>query len=285
MTKTGSGSLFLAGNNSYSGTTSVSGGTLEAGSPGALPGYGTASKLSVTNSATLVLAVGSSGWQSAAVNSLVSTNNGGFAAGTVLGIDTANATGGFTYGNNISGNLGLTKFGSNSLTLTGNNTYVGNTVVSAGTLAASTAGALTRCVTANSTNSTLTVLPGATLTLDVGGSGWAVTDVNNLLTHNPTSFAAGSALGIDTTNASFTYSASSLTANMGLAKMGNTTLTLTGIGNFGGSTTVSAGTLDLATGTVLQNSTLVAPTTGSILFDPTVGNKLFYVGGLSVRGT
>ena len=66
------------------------------------------------------------------------SNGSGFAAGSVLGIDTTLAgTGGFSYGagnNAIAGNMGLTVVGSNALILTGSNTYTGGTTISGGTL-------------------------------------------------------------------------------------------------------------------------------------------------------
>ena len=119
--------------------------------------------------------------------------------------------------------MGLTKFGPNVLTLAGTNTYSGSTVVSAGTLVATNSSALSSATS----SSTLTVNSGATLTLDVAGTGWAAADVSNLLSHNGGGFNAGSVLGIDTTNAGtggFTDSAGSFATNMGLAKFGNNTL-------------------------------------------------------------
>ena len=281
LTKSGSGLLFLAGNNIYSGSTTVSGGTLVATNSQALP-YSSVPTLSVTNSATLVLSVGGTGWQSAAVNGLVSTNNSGFAPGTVLGIDTANATGGFVYGFPISGSMGLTKFGSNSLTLTGNNTYSGTTTVNFGTLVVAATTALPNFIVAGD----LQVNNGGTLTLNVGGSGWQSTDVASLLSHaNTANFSAGSTLGIDTTSVAGSFTIGVLSGKTGLAKLGPNTLVLNGISTFSGSTTVSGGTLDVATGSYLQDSTLACRTTGCVAFDPNVTNKLFYVGGLSGAGS
>ena len=63
-------------------------------------------------------------------------NNAGFASGSTLGIDTTGATGGFSYGYAITGSMGLTSFGPNTLTLSAtNNSYTGGTTVHLGTLA------------------------------------------------------------------------------------------------------------------------------------------------------
>ena len=62
----------------------------------------------------------------------------------------------------------------------------------------------------------------------------------------------------------------SISGSMGLAVLGTNTLTLTAASTFTGPTTVSGGTLDLDNGLALQNSTLIAPPTGSLVFDPGV---------------
>ena len=67
------------------------------------------------------------------LSNLLTAHDGSFAPGSVLALDTTAATGGFSYGT-IYGNMGLTKLGSNSLTLTGASTFSGNTVISGGTL-------------------------------------------------------------------------------------------------------------------------------------------------------
>ena len=54
------------------------------------------------------------------------------------------------------------------------------------------------------------------------------------------------------------------------------------MGSFAGPTTISAGTLALGTGTSLQDSTLVAPTTGSIVVG--TGVSTVFIGGLSGAG-
>ena len=75
---------------------------------GALPGYGTSSKLTVNNGGTLTLDVGGTGWTAGNVSSLIGSNGSGFSSGSVLGIDTTAATSGFSYGYAITGSMGLT---------------------------------------------------------------------------------------------------------------------------------------------------------------------------------
>ena len=146
VTKTGTGSQTLSGNNtgigtlavsngllnltgSNSGITSatVSGGTLGLGNANAL-GASTAvvvnsGKLDVTTSSTIGSLSGSGG--------LISNS------GTGSSVLTVNQTGFLTYAGVIedgSGTLGLTKTGTNTLALTGANTYTGDTTVDQGTL-------------------------------------------------------------------------------------------------------------------------------------------------------
>ena len=94
------GTLILTGNNSYSGTTIISAGTLQVGNG---TDAGTiASSASITNNGSLVYNVGS---------------------------------GNRTYGNAISGTGALTQNSAGgTLILSGNNTYTGTTTVSSGTL-------------------------------------------------------------------------------------------------------------------------------------------------------
>jgi autotransporter-associated beta strand protein len=96
LTKTGAGTLILTGDNTYSGGTTVSTGTLQIGNGG------------TTGSVTGDIA-----------------NNANV---------TFNRSNDLTYGNVISGNGTLTKTGAGTLTLSGANTHSGATTVNAGTL-------------------------------------------------------------------------------------------------------------------------------------------------------
>ena len=108
FTKSGSGSLVLTATETYTGSTTISAGTLQLGNGGTSGAIGSAD-----------------------------INDSG-----VLAFNRSDA---ISFSNLISGTGGLTKLGSNTLTLLGPNTYSGGTTVSGGTLAAgvSSAGAMT----------------------------------------------------------------------------------------------------------------------------------------------
>ena len=130
LTKSGDGTATLSGNNTYTGLTDISAGTLKLGSSGALP-QGT-DKGDVTVDGALDL------------NGFSPTINGFSGAGTVTNGNAAAAT--LTVGDgdkdgsfsgmikNGSGTAALAKIGTGTLTLSGASTYSGGTTVSAGTL-------------------------------------------------------------------------------------------------------------------------------------------------------
>jgi autotransporter-associated beta strand protein len=136
LSKHGAGVLMLAPPtaNAYLGRTAIFGGTLQAKSTGALPGYNTADSVAINNGGTLAVNAGGSGeWTADSIQTVLSQAS--FSDGSAFGIDTTDATGGnFDYGNSIGGNFGLTKLGTGNLTLTGAITYTGTTTINEGTL-------------------------------------------------------------------------------------------------------------------------------------------------------
>jgi fibronectin-binding autotransporter adhesin len=134
LIKTAAGTLTLSGNNSYTGTTAINVGTLVATKAGALAGYNVGSKISVANLATLFINYGGvSDWDQTQVGSLLTNNGAGFAVGSTLTFDTTNGSG--SYGTDIaSASFALTKLGTNTLTLSGNNAYTGVTAITDGVL-------------------------------------------------------------------------------------------------------------------------------------------------------
>jgi autotransporter-associated beta strand protein len=154
LRKLGTGLLSLSGSNTYTGTTTVNAGTLQFAQSAALYGGTTAnwtqSRINVKNGATLGLSVGGTGEFTTGNVTTLLTNlasstsaSTGMNAGSGFAFDTTNASGGsFTIADVIANSTGtsggvrsVTKLGTGRLVLSGSNTYTGNTLVSAGTLA------------------------------------------------------------------------------------------------------------------------------------------------------
>ncbi|WP_395750690.1 autotransporter-associated beta strand repeat-containing protein [Prosthecobacter sp.] len=146
--KTSNGTLYMDGVESYTGTTTVSTGTLQFVKETALynnsASMWTAANLIVNSGATAAFNVGGAGeFTSADVDVIESlgTDTGGFKNGSSIGLDTTNAVGGsFTYGGVLADTNGgvnrvsFEKLGANTLVLSQTSTYTGTTTVSAGTL-------------------------------------------------------------------------------------------------------------------------------------------------------
>ncbi|EBS2665286.1 autotransporter outer membrane beta-barrel domain-containing protein [Salmonella enterica subsp. enterica] len=245
LTKTGAGTLILNAENTYTGGTTISGGTLVATNVEAL-GTG-----NVTDNATLELNTGGdfdnaisgsgqvvksgdgtltlSGANTYSGGTLIS--DGTLIAGRVdvlgSGDVTDNATlemnTGGTFSNTISGSGQVVKSGDKTLTLSGVNSYTGGTTISGGTLVASNVDALGRGDVTD--NATLEMNTGGDFANNIGGTGSVV-------------------------------------------KSGDKTLTLSGANSYTGGTTISGGTLvatnveALGTGSVTDNATLELNTGG-----------------------
>ncbi len=232
FTQGSSGTSTLSGANTYGGNTTISTGILDITTTSALPGWNTNGRFSVASGATLAVynAVGD-----ADIATLLGTTN--FAAGSSIGFDTTTADRAYTANitNTAQGMLGLVKIGANTLTLSGTNTYTGNTIVSAGILSVSSTSALPGW----DTNGRFSVASGAMLA--VGNS---FSDADVVTMRATTNFAAGSGFGFDTSAGDRIYSGD-LTGAMGVAKVGANTLTLTGTTSYTGGTAISGGTLKL----------------------------------------
>ena len=136
FTKSGNGSVTLSGANAYTGITTGTAGTLIATAAAALPGYDSPAMV-IFDGGTIGVQVGGAGWTSGELDTLLT--NATKTSGT-LGLDTTN--GDFTLSGDFAGTIGLTKLGVNSLTLTGDNSYTGNTLLNEGTLNINSATAL-----------------------------------------------------------------------------------------------------------------------------------------------
>jgi len=151
--------VVLSGNNTYTGTTAVNGGTLILGSANALAG----STLNTAGSGTVTYFAGTNNIGGISGNGSISNS------GNLLSIggnsqDTA-------YSGYMSGNGGLTKVGAGVLTLSGANAYTGATNVTSGTL----------LVNGNQTAATGAVIIAAEATLGGNGTVGGATTIAGIL--------------------------------------------------------------------------------------------------------
>ena len=239
VNKTTSGTVTLSGNNTYAGTTTLNAGVLTITSNSSLPGIATNGRYSVANGATL-------GVYNAVTDddiaSMLGTTN--FAAGAAIGFDTstANRTYSRNLANTLQGALGLTKLGSNTLTLSAANTYSGDTLVSAGTLTLSNALALQNSALDTSGAGVITLSSVTTPTF--GG----LKSSSNLSSVITTGYSSVTGITLNpSSGVSNTYSGviSNGAAGMTLTKNGSGTQILSGNNTYTGTTTINAGTLQL----------------------------------------
>jgi fibronectin-binding autotransporter adhesin len=246
LVKTGPGQIILSNAaNTYNGATTVNQGILTATVTGALPGFATPGNVVVAANATIGVRTGA--WTAANIDSLRTAATWS-ASTSRLGIDTT--AGNFSYSSNIIEALTVNKLGSNTLTLSGNNSYTGGTILSGGTLAVGSA----------------TALP-ATGTISFNGGGIQSSDATARTLSNPISFGGDATIGgtgnmtftdtgvvglgatrtITVTNSGVnaTFAQSFSGAGFGITKAGVGTLTLTGNNTFTGATAINAGTIIL----------------------------------------
>ncbi len=177
VVKTGVFTQGLGAANTFLGTTSIQGGRLDFLQQVSLynnaSGSWTPANISVNSGATLGLSVGGAGEFTATdvgtlITNLTAINNNGLQAGSTLGLIVAVDTDVTTALTNSSGPgsgaIGLHKSGTAKLTLSGANSYSGDTTVAVGALQLNSANT-------NNQASTVTIAAtGATLLLNFGGS-------------------------------------------------------------------------------------------------------------------
>ncbi len=245
FTKLGAGTLAVQrSNNTYTGGTTLQGGTLAIDGAQAL-GSGA------------VVAVGGSTLRS---DSIASLRNAITLTGPVT-VDTRSQPGGLMLTGVVDGTTGsLIKIGNAALTLTGDNSYSGDTQLRAGTIAVGSDNALGTGVLTAAGGSALIALGDHTLS-----------NVITLVAGTPT---AG--LTVDTTGATLSL-VRPITGSQDLNKVGGGMLVLAGVNTLSGPTLVDAGTLQvngsLATAGVNVNNAGVLAGAGTVVGDVTLANN------------
>jgi fibronectin-binding autotransporter adhesin len=221
LEKLGTGTLILTGNNTFTGLTTVSAGTLQIGS-----GAGTGSLLgNIQNDASLAF----------------------------------DRSGSLTYSGVISGAGSLVNQGPGTVSLTGANTFTGDTLLQAGTLSLGSADAL-------GTDGEISFTGGALQ--------FTLSNTSDLSARFST--ADNQAYKLDTNGQSVTLGTNLTSSGGSLEKLGTGILTLTGDNTFAGGTTLTAGTLSLGSTGALGPTDLTDPAAGPISF---AGGTLRYTAG------
>jgi autotransporter-associated beta strand protein len=243
LAKGRSGILVLAGTNTYTGGTTVTGGALIANTAAALPGYNSPADV-VFNGGTIGIVPGEGGWTNAEIDDLLA--NATKTAGA-LGIDTRIGDmaqwAAFTT-TSLGPALGITKLGNNTLTLNEANNYTGPTIVRQGSLTLAPTGTLG--------NGGSLLLEGGSINL--AGKAVAVGEV--IIT--AAAATGGTLVNGSVTGASYAIAnpagralvSANLLANgnIGLVKTGAGTAVLAGANTYTGDTQVQQGILMTAPG-------------------------------------
>ncbi|EAU8883444.1 autotransporter outer membrane beta-barrel domain-containing protein [Salmonella enterica] len=309
LTKTGAGTLILNAENTYTGSTTISEGTLIATNVEAL-GTG-----NVTDNATLEMNTGGdfdnaisgsgqvvksgdetltlsgansyTGGTTISGGTLVASNVEALGTGDITDNATLELSTGGDFANNIGGTGSVVKSGDKTLTLSGSNTYTGGTTISGGTLVVSNVEALGSGDVTD--NATLELNTGGDFDNAISGSGQVVKSGDKTLTlSGANSYTGGTTISDGTLVASNVEALGSgnvtddatLELNTGgdfdnaisgsgqVVKSGDKTLTLSGANSYTGGTTISGGTLvasnvdALGSGDVTDNATLELNTGG-----------------------
>ncbi|EKN0125758.1 fibronectin-binding autotransporter adhesin ShdA [Salmonella enterica] len=280
IVKSGSDELIVTGDNTYSGGTTISGGTLTVDHADSL-GTGT-----IANSSVLQVGEGELENTLSGTGSLVKTGTGeltlsgdnSYSGGTTitggtLTADHADSLGTGTIANSgvlkvgegelentLSGTGSLVKTGTGELTLSGDNTYSGGTTITGGTLTADNADSLGTGAVANNgvlqvgdgelkntlsgTGSLVKIGTGElTLNGDNDYSGGTTIDDGVLIADNADSLGTGAVANNGVLQVGEGELKNTLSGTGSLVKIGTGELTLSGDNTYSGGTTISGGTL------------------------------------------
>ncbi|MDL3055452.1 autotransporter-associated beta strand repeat-containing protein [Salmonella enterica] len=309
LTKTGAGTLILNAENTYTGSTTISEGTLIATNVEAL-GTG-----NVTDNATLEMNTGGdfdnaisgsgqvvksgdetltlsgansyTGGTTISGGTLVASNVEALGTGDITDNATLELNTGGDFDNVISGSGQVVKSGDKTLTLSGANSYTGGTTISGGTLVASNVEALGSGDVTD--NATLELNTSGDFANNIGGTGSVVKSGDKTLTlSGANSYTGGTiisggtlvATNVDALGTGDVIDNATLELNTGgdfdnaisgsgqVVKSGDDTLALSGANSYSGATTISGGTLiaanvnALGTGAIDNRASLLLDASG-----------------------
>ena len=223
LTKIGTGQQNLSGNSTYTGPTTVNGGTIGifADSVDGVSGaIGLNSAVTIANVAGATLSFANNNLR---IGSLAGggTTGGTLSMGVSSNLFTGSDNTSTSFGGVIQGTgATLTKLGTGTQTLTGNNTYTGTTTITAGSLQLGDGGTTGKISTSS-----------------------AIVNNANLTVNRSTAVAQGT-----------DFSAAAITGNGSFTQAGAGTTTLSAANTYTGGTTISAGTLVLGVSGGFGNS-------------------------------
>jgi autotransporter-associated beta strand protein len=242
LTKSGSATAYLTGANTYSGNTTIDGGILSLSSAGDLGNA--AGAVTVNTGGTLYTHSGLTISRTGDV-----TLNGGRLTTDNANMGTISVSGGNFIANNaavlavkLAGTAGLTVGGTGETYLWTDSSYTGATVISSGTLTLGGVGAISQ-------QSTLQIDSGAAINLT---GDYAANNINRTfagLTGAGVLYGGGGTVTINKASGTDTFSGD-IQGAQGLIKAGAGTLELSGANTYTGTTTVSAGTLEVTKSTL-----------------------------------
>lgn len=282
VTQNGSVNTTLSGANVYSGATTVTSGTLTAGSTAAFGGPNGLSAVTVNNSGILAL----NGFN----NTVGSIASSGLTTNSAIQLGSATLTSG---GNNtstsfagvVSGSGGLAKAGTGTLTLSGVNTYTGTTTISGGAIAIGA-------------DSGLGAAPGTPTSSQLALNGGALDTTASFTLNANRGISLGSGGGTLSANPRTTLTVAGTISGAGaltLAGSGNTVLsgtnTYTGATNFNGGTTSISSDSNLGAPPTVAKANLLnfngggLATTSSLTLNANRGISVGSSGGTISLGT
>lgn len=296
ITKNGTGSLTLSGANTFTGTLTVSAGTLKAGNAAALGAAGAGNGTTVLSGATLD--INAQALTNTEIITIAGTGVGGAGALVNTGADQLNAVNKLVLaGNATVGGTGrfdirpgttptldlagftLTKEGANQLSLVGATVTNGSITINTGTVSVETTSLLqgTGTVTINS-NGILGLYgtTGTSITRPITSNGGAIKNLGSGATINSTiALTASTTTSAGNTNTQATTLAGIISGTGAFTKTGTDTITLSAANTYTGATTVNGGLLvlsntnssasyNIATGAVLEMQNLTMPVNATL---------------------